>query len=105
MKQLLSIVAAMILAMPAMAQVSFGEAQLFNDGWLFSKGDEQQMGAADYDDSKWRRLELPHDWSIEGLMSPDLASCTGYLPAGIAWYRKHFDLDGGEKHRYIYFEG
>lgn len=105
MKQLLSIVAAMILAMPVMAQVSFGEARLFNEGWLFAKGDELQMSAADYDDSKWRRLELPHDWSIEGLMSPTLASCTGYLPAGVAWYRKHFDLDDTEKHRYIYFEG
>jgi hypothetical protein len=79
--------------MPVMAQVSFGEARLFNEGWLFAKGDELQMSAADYDDSKWRRLELPHDWSIEGLMSPTLASCTGYLPAGVAWYRKHFDLD------------
>ncbi len=91
--------------MSANAQVSFGKAFQFNDGWLFSKGDEPQRVEEKFDDSKWRRLTLPHDWSIEGLMSPSLASCTGYLPAGVAWYRKHFDVDDISKRRYIYFEG
>ena len=74
------------------SQVSFGETSLFNDSWLFNKDDAAEMSSPNYDDSKWRRLELPHDWSIEGLTSPTLASCTGYLPAGVAWYRKHFDI-------------
>ncbi len=91
--------------MSANAQVSFGKAFQFNDGWLFSKGDEPQRVEEKFDDSKWRRLTLPHDWSIEGLMSPSLASCTGYLPAGVAGYRKHFDVDDISKRRYIYFEG
>ncbi len=91
--------------MSANAQVSFGKAFQFNDGWLFSKVDEPQRVEEKFDDSKWRRLTLPHDWSIEGLMSPSLASCTGYLPAGVAWYRKHFDVDDISKRRYIYFEG
>ncbi len=91
--------------MSANAQVSFGKAFQFNDGWLFSIGDEPQRVEEKFDDSKWRRLTLPHDWSIEGLMSPSLASCTGYLPAGVAWYRKHFDVDDISKRRYIYFEG
>ena len=41
-------------------------------------------------------------------MSPDLFSCTGYLPGGVGWYRKHFTLDGSQSasnHFYIYFEG
>lgn len=91
--------------MSANAQISFGKAFQFNDGWLFSKGDEPQRLEEKFDDSKWRQLALPHDWSIEGLMSPSLASCTGYLPAGVAWYRKHFDVDDISKRRYIYFEG
>ena len=92
----------------AVAQVGFGDAKKFNDGWLFElsdvKGAENPLMA----DSTWRRLNLPHDWSIEGTCSPDLASCTGYLPGGIGWYRKHFDYDAAKetgKKKYIYFEG
>ncbi|MBO5824086.1 MAG: beta galactosidase jelly roll domain-containing protein, partial [Prevotella sp.] len=87
------------------SQVSFGETSLFNDSWLFNKDDAAEMSSPNYDDSKWRRLELPHDWSIEGLASPTLASCTGYLPAGVAWYRKHFDIADLSERAYIYFEG
>lgn len=91
----------------AVAQVSFGTSQKFNDGWLFRLEDEKDSYKPEYADSTWRRLSLPHDWSIEGTYSPDLASGTGYLPGGIAWYRKHFNhntSDSPEK-TYIYFEG
>ena len=50
---------------------------------------------------------MPHDWSIEGVLNPSLAACTGYLPGGVAWYRKPIfvpDDKKGEK-AYIYFEG
>lgn len=91
----------------ALAQVSFGDAKGFNDGWLFLLSDVQDADKPATADSTWRKLTLPHDWSIEGTYSPDLASGTGYLPGGIGWYRKHFDVknpnDG--KKRYIYFEG
>ena len=59
----------------------------------------------DYNDSEWRKLSLPHDWSIEGQLSPTLASCTGYLPGGIGWYRKHFRVEDNATRHYIYFEG
>ena len=87
------------------AQVSFGEAKKFNDGWLFSLSDDSLSASVSYDDSKWRQLDLPHDWSIEGQLSPSLASCTGYLPGGIGWYRKHFQLTDEAARHYIYFEG
>lgn len=87
------------------AQVSFGNPEKFNDGWLFMLSDDSLMATAAYDDSRWRKLSLPHDWSIEGQLSPDLASCTGYLPGGIGWYRKHFSVTDGAARHYIYFEG
>lgn len=90
----------------AQAQTSFGESQLFNEAWQFKLGDDPQASAVVYDDSRWQKLDLPHDWSVKGTLSPDLASCTGYLPGGIAWYRKHFDgskIDAEQL--YIYFEG
>ncbi len=89
------------------AQVGFGHAERFNDNWLFSLSDNPKARQTKFDDSAWRQLSLPHDWSIEGELSQKWASCTGYLPAGIAWYRKHFrlnELPQADLH-YIYFEG
>ncbi len=93
------------LAVPMSAQVSFGEARKFNDGWLFRLEDDSAFKQNVYDDAEWRKLDLPHDWSIEGQISPDLASCTGYLPGGIGWYRKHFSVSDKAARHYIYFEG
>ena len=87
------------------AQVSFGLAQKFNDSWSFLLEDAPEMKNNDFDDSQWRKLTLPHDWSVEHQLSPSLASCTGYLPGGIAWYRKRFEVEDHAKHHYIYFEG
>ena len=86
--------------------VLFGEAERFNDDWRFSLTDPADGAAPACADTAWRQLRLPHDWSVEGPLSPSLASCTGYLPGGIAWYRKHFTADpqAGER-LYIYFEG
>lgn len=89
------------------AQVSFGKPEKFNEGWLFNLNDVKEASQQEYADSTWRRLSLPHDWSIEGTYSPDLASGTGYLPGGIGWYRKHFNYtpsEAGDK-TYLYFEG
>lgn len=93
------------------AQVSFGKASKFNDNWLFVLQDDSLFSGVNADDSKWQRRTLPHDWSIEGQLSPTLASCTGYLPGGIGWYRKHFKMSATELSnedralKFIYFEG
>ena len=62
----------------------------FNTDWTFHKGDVPGAFQPDFDDTDWRQLDLPHDWSIEGPFSPEWASGTGYLPGGIGWYRKSF---------------
>lgn len=89
------------------AQTSFGKAELINDGWLFMPWDEPLAYKPDFNDKRWRRLDLPHDWSIEGTLSPSLASCTGYLPGGIAWYRRQLNIPADIKGKkiFIYFEG
>lgn len=104
-KRVLVITAIISIAVITNAQVSFGHSQNFNDGWLFSLENDTVFSHFDYDDSQWRKLTLPHDWSIEGRMSPSLASCTGYLPGGIGWYRKHFTINDNNAKHYIYFEG
>ena len=92
-------------AVPVRAQVSFGRAEKCVDDWLFRLGDDTTARMPAFDDSGWRRLTLPHDWSVEAPLSPSLASCTGYLPGGIAWYRKHFAVTDSAARHYIYFEG
>lgn len=102
------LVVAVFLSLPVFPQVGFGESVDFNGEWLFSLSDQEGAESSGFDDSEWRKLNLPHDWSIEGTYSPDLASCTGYLPGGIGWYRKHFSVDTesiGSRKNYIYFEG
>lgn len=91
----------------ASAQVSFGDAEKINENWKFQKGDRPAASNPEFDDSNWRNLHLPHDWSVEGPYSPHLASCTGYLPGGIAWYRKNLDVPANKEGKkiYIYFEG
>lgn len=66
-------------------------------------------GAAspNYDASAWRIVDLPHDWAIEGEVTPDANLSQGYYKRGISWYRRSFKLapeDKG-KHIEIQFDG
>ena len=106
MKRLLISLLASLATLSAMAQVSFGDAVRFDNGWRFHLGDTPEAVAGGFDDSRWQAVTLPHDWSVKGTLSPANASGTGYLPAGIGWYRKTFDgRDLTAAQLYIYFEG
>ena len=95
-----------LLVFPATAT----HRQLLDRDWCFTLGDPEGAGLPGYDDSMWRRLSLPHDWSIEGAPSANEPSGNdgGYLPTGIGWYRKHITLSKrqlSENLHYLYFEG
>lgn len=62
--------------------------------WRFHPGNVAEAQAPAHDDSDWRLLDLPHDWSIEGEYAKENPAGTqcGFLPTGIAWYRKEIDL-------------
>ena len=68
------------------------QRQLMDFNWKFAAGDVEQARQPDFDDSHWRVLNLPHDWSIEGEFQQDAPAGGrgGYLPGGIGWYRKSF---------------
>jgi len=80
--------------------------QDFDSGWKFNRGDVSGAELTTFDDSQWRTLDLPHDWSIEDLPasegkkqigpfsedSPGKGS-TGHVLGGTGWYRKTFTLD------------
>jgi beta-galactosidase len=69
--------------------------QSFNGGWKFNRGDVSGAQSTTYNDSAWRSLNVPHDWSIELAFnqSSPAGSGGGYLDGGIGWYRKTFTLD------------
>lgn len=85
-----------LFALPLSAR----EHQSFDRGWLFTLSDSTEMYQPSYSDGHWRRLNLPHDWAIEGDFSPSNPSGAsgGALPGGIGWYRKHFSLSPDEKY-------
>lgn len=72
---LITLIAAVAALVPAAARDS--RADGFNDGWRFHLGEVAGAEAPGYDDSGWRKLDLPHDWAIEGDFSKDNPSGTG----------------------------
>ena len=79
-------------------------AQDFDANWLFSKGDFASTMMPAFDDGNWRKLNVPHDWSIEGPFSTEFGSGNGFVPGGVGWYRKHFQLDAAQKNQLVAIE-
>lgn len=90
-------------------QLSFERKQLFDYDWKFFLGDTVSAKMSDFNDTAWRSLDLPHDWSIEGTIDHKNPTglAGGYFPAGIGWYRKSFKApaEWKGKHISVYFEG
>jgi len=58
-----------------------------------------------FDDGAWRRLNLPHDWGVEGAFKQEYDSATGRLPWwGVGWYRKHFAVPAEDSGRRVYLD-
>ncbi|WP_243349173.1 sugar-binding domain-containing protein [Parabacteroides sp. FAFU027] len=110
-KQLLTIVLfiAGCIGSNAQKQNISERKQLFDYNWKFNLGDAPDAGAINFNDTGWRKLDLPHDWSIEGKTDPrnPMSGAGGYFLAGTGWYRKQFNVpaDWKGKRISIYFEG
>ena len=78
-------------------------------GWRFTLGNPAGAQQPSFDDARWRQLDLPHDWSIEGTPTKDAPTGGGggYFPAGTAWYRKSFRLppDARDRTTWLEFDG
>ncbi len=89
-------------------QIVLRENWRFSGAWDFGTGfDRPEEGAwyKGYDDSGWREVTVPHDWSVEQPFSEKHSSGTGYLPGGVGWYRVHFFLPreySGKKIRLVF---
>ena len=104
---------------PAQTQTSRVELNADSD-WRFLLGDPSGAEAPQFADSSWRTVNLPHDWSIEGVPDKNNPTGTGggFFPAGTGWYRKTFtapkewkgkrvsvEFDGVYKDATIYLNG
>jgi beta-galactosidase len=93
----------------AQAKGSQDRTVLFDGDWRFHRGGVQRAEEPDFDDSNWRKLDLPHDWSIEDLPSaqspfnPDAISQVsgGFTTGGTGWYRKTFTFPNDQKGKRI----
>ena len=73
----------------------------FNVGWRFFKGDVENAWQADFEDSSWELVNVPHGLEL----LPEEAS-GGINYQGVAWYRKHFQLteEQADKKLFVHFE-
>ena len=121
-------VAAALLVSPRVGRTAdrsafdVGRHQSFDIGWRFLRGEGQELQAPGVNDSEWRGIDLPHDWSIEDLPKQPAdakahilgpfdstamgGTATGFAVGGQGWYRKHFTLKLPAKGRAeILFDG
>ncbi len=75
----------------------------FDFDWKFALGDYPEAFKSNFNDSGWRQLDVPHDYSIEqpfDSLAPS-GGGGGYAFGGIGWYRKHFVLDENSENQKV----
>lgn len=95
-----------ILAVTVNANPRPGATVSFNNDWRFHLGDVPDGQRIDLDDSNWRALNLPHDWSVEGTFDEKSPAGTGggALNGGLAWYRKTFTVPLASKDKLLFID-
>jgi beta-galactosidase len=90
----------------------FGFGKLRGEGTFAKAGHADGPAAPHFDDSAWRKIDLPHDWAVElpFVDNPVLVGHGGkplgreYPETSIGWYRREFVLPGGDEGRRICVE-
>jgi beta-galactosidase len=69
------------------------QKQLFDLNWKFSQGIHKIGQEADFNDTNWRSIDLPHDWSTDSLLKDFTKKAeTVSLATETGWYRKNFEI-------------
>ena len=78
----------------------------FDTSWKFNLGNPSNAQDPSFNDSKWRQLNLPHDWSVEGEFSEKNPATPGggALPGGVGWYRKSFTVSETDKNKCVFID-
>ena len=107
MKQILYLIPTIIFCACSSAFDKTYTPQDFTADWKFTLSDSlSDYSSPDANDSDWRTLNLPHDWSIEADFSKDNPATPsgGALLGGIGWYRKTFTVDKEKEGQKIYID-
>src|SRR5438128_10297728 len=88
---------------------SFSQTISFDSDWRFHRGGAQRAEMPEFDDSRWRSVDVPHDWSIEDIpgtqspFDPNAAGkvSTGFTIGGTGWYRKSFTVSNENKNKRV----
>ena len=68
----------------------------FNSDWKFYLGTSSTAQNKNFDDSGWKNVTLPHDFSISQSYTTSGEAESGFLPGGTGWYRKTFTLPAAD---------
>ncbi len=109
MKQWFSFLAAMALLLgdtSIQANEPLRPPLSFDSDWRFNAGAIPGAEQPQFDDSAWRRIDVPHDWSIAGPFSETnrTGGAGGFLPSGVGWYRKDFTLPEAISNQCVFVE-
>lgn len=104
LKSILAVTFVLCMSLSALAQSRVTTS--FDKDWLFLKSDAQGAEQSNFADFTWRKLDVPHDWSIEGPFDAKnpTGGAGGFLPAGIGWYRKHFTVPKDQTNRRVFID-
>ncbi|MDO4497254.1 MAG: DUF4982 domain-containing protein [Bacteroidales bacterium] len=121
MKRILTLTLFSALMANALAQRN---EQLLLSGWKFQKGAAQGAEQTDFNDAKWQKVSIPHDWAISGPFDKEIdkqvvaivqngeteatekTGRSGSLPwIGEGWYRTEIEIPEGYSHAELVFDG
>src|SRR5216110_2402489 len=96
----------LVLVIVAGSLAAQRKTEKFDSRWRFHLGDAPGANAVPFDDTAWRTLDLPHDWSIEGEFSEQNPAgvAGGALPGGVGWYRKTFTVPARDSGKVVFVE-
>ena len=98
-RRLTLLAAGIALAISAGTALAQRQVQPLDTGWRFHKSDPGAAMNPAFDDSGWRVVRVPHDWSMDEPFRAEYGSGNGYAAGGIAWYRRSFAVDAAQKGR------
>ena len=113
-----SLLLGMLMLPAVLVQAQTRQVENLNWGWRFQAGDVPGAGQPLFDDTRWREVDLPHDFQIEQpWVAPasdekadntDVAaniksrlSSRGFKEMGQGWYRYHLTPDASLKDKRV----
>ena len=121
------IILPLIMLLVATTMSAQRKETILRDGWKFSRGeglDATAPSQVGFNDSKWKKVKVPHDWAISGPFDKDIDKQTvaieqngekqatektgrsGALPwIGEGWYRTSFKVDKESQRVVLNFDG